>query len=180
MRFDPAAPTTAADLVNNLPQDELADLIYRHGEEPASRRIARAIIRARPLQTTTQLADLIKSKVPGRRRMHPATRTFQALRIAVNRELDRLANGLPQGIASLKSGGKLAVISFHSLEDRIVKRFFRRESQDCVCPPEQPICSCGHSATLKEENRKPIVPDEAEVASNPRARSAKLRIAIKL
>jgi 16S rRNA (cytosine1402-N4)-methyltransferase len=163
-----------------LPQDELADLIYRYGEERASRRIAKAIVHARPLQTTRQLAAVIESVSPRRGRVHPATQTFQALRIAVNEELDRVENVLPQAVAALKSGGRLAIISFHSLEDRIVKEYFRRESKDCICPPRQPVCTCGHKATLKEISRKPIIPGEAEIAANPRARSAKLRIAEKL
>jgi 16S rRNA (cytosine1402-N4)-methyltransferase len=180
MRFDPGAPTSAADLVNSLPQDELAGLIYRYGEESAARRIAQAIVRARPLRTTLQLAAVIESVSPRRGRVHPATRTFQALRIAVNEELERVENTLPQATASLKSGGRLAVISFHSLEDRLVKEFFRTESRDCICPPRQPVCTCGHKATLREVNRKPITPGEAEIAANPRARSAKLRIIEKL
>jgi len=180
MRFDPASPITAADLVNKLPQDELADLIYRYGEERASRRIAQAIVRARPLQTTRQLAAVIESVLPRKGHIHPATQTFQALRIAVNEELDRVENVLPQAVAALRSGGRLAIISFHSLEDRIVKEYFRRESRDCICPPKQPVCTCGHKATLKEISRKPIIPGEAEIADNPRARSAKLRIAEKL
>jgi 16S rRNA (cytosine1402-N4)-methyltransferase len=180
MRFDPASPTSAADLVNGLPQEELADLIYRYGEERASRRIAQAIVRARPLGTTRELATVIESVLPRKGRLHPATRTFQALRIAVNRELERVENVLPQAAAVLKSGGRLAVISFHSLEDRIVKEYFRRESRDCICPPRQPVCTCGHKATLKEMSKKPITPGEAEIQANPRARSAKLRVVEKL
>lgn len=180
MRFDPASPTTAADLVNTLPGDELADLIYRFGEERASRRIARAIVKARPLQTTRQLAAVIEAVLPRKGRIHPATRTFQALRIAVNEELDRVENVLPQAVAALKSGGRLAIISFQSLEDRIVKAYFRKESRDCTCPPKQPVCTCEHKAAIKIISRKPIIPGEAEIAANPRARSAKLRIAEKL
>ena len=180
MRFDPDSPTTAADLVNTLPQDELADLIYRYGEERASRRIAQAILKARPLQTTRQLAAVIETVLPRKRHIHPATKTFQALRIAVNEELDKIKNVLPQAVAALRPGGRLAVISFHSLEDRIVKAYFRKESRDCICPPKQPICTCGHKATLKEISKKPIIPGEAEMEANPRARSAKLRIAEKL
>ena len=180
MRFDPDSPTTAADLVNTLPQDDLADLIYRYGEERASRRIAQAILMARPLQTTRQLAAVIEAVLPRKGHIHPATKTFQALRIAVNEELDRVENVLPQAVAALKTGGRLAIISFHSLEDRIVKAYFRRESRDCICPPKQPVCTCGHIATLKEISRKPIIPGEAEIIANPRARSAKLRIAEKL
>jgi len=180
MRFNPASPTSAADLVNTLPQEELADLIYRYGEERASRRIAQAIVKARPLQTTRQLAAVIEAVLPRKGRVHPATQTFQALRIAVNEELDRVENVLPQAVAALKSGGRLAIISFHSLEDRIVKEYFRKESRDCICPPRQPVCTCGHKATLKEVTRKPIIPGKAEIEANPRARSAKLRIAEKL
>lgn len=180
MRFDPQQLTSAADLVNGLPQDELADIIYRFGEERASRRIARAILKARPLQTTLQLAAVIQSVSPRKGRLHPATKTFQALRIAVNEELDRVENVLPQAVAALRPGARLAIISFHSLEDRIVKRYFHEESQDCICPPEQPVCTCDHKATLKKISRKPITPGEAEISDNPRARSAKLRIAEKL
>jgi 16S rRNA (cytosine1402-N4)-methyltransferase len=180
MRFDPASPTTAGDLVNTLPQDELADLIYRYGEERGSRRIAQAIVKARPLRTARQLAAVIESVLPRRGHLHPATRTFQALRIAVNQELERVENVLPQAVAALKSAGRLAIISFHSLEDRLVKEYFRRESRDCICPPRQPVCTCGHKATLKEISRKPIAPGEAEIAANPRARSAKLRVVEKL
>jgi len=180
MRFDPDSPTTAADLVNTLSKDELADLIYRYGEERASRRIAQAIVKARPLRTTHQLAAVIETVLPRRGRVHPATRTFQALRIAVNRELERLENVLPQAVSALKSGGRLAVISFHSLEDRIVKEYFRRESKDLVNPPYERIYEVEKSATLKLINRKVIIPGEAEIKSNPRARSAKLRIAEKM
>jgi 16S rRNA (cytosine1402-N4)-methyltransferase len=180
MRFDPDSPTTAADLVNTLPQDELADLIFRYGEEHASRRIAQAIVKARPLQTTRQLAAVIESVLPRRSRVHPATQTFQALRIAVNDELERVENVLPQAVAALKAGGRLAVISFHSLEDRIVKEYFRRESKDLVNPPYERIYEVEKKATLEEINRKVIIPGEAEVKANPRARSAKLRIAEKL
>ena len=180
MRFDPDSPTTAADLVNNLPQDELADLIYRYGEERASRRIAHAILKARPLQTTRQLATVIEAVIPRKGHIHPATQTFQALRIAVNQELERVENVLPQAVAALKSGGRLAIISFHSLEDRIVKEYFRSESKDLVNPPYERIYETEKKATLKEINRKVITPGEAEIAANPRARSAKLRIAEKL
>jgi 16S rRNA (cytosine1402-N4)-methyltransferase len=179
MRYDPNSPTTAADLVNNLAQDELADLIYRFGEERRSRAIARAIVAARPLHTTHQLAEVVARAVGGRRggRLHPATRTFQALRIAVNDELDALRAALPAAMSILAPGGRLAVISFHSLEDRIVKEFFRRESRDCICPPEQPVCTCGHRATLHIITPKPITVTSTEAALNPRARSAKLRVA---
>lgn len=180
MRFDPQTALTAADLVNSLPGDELADMLYRYGEEPAARRIAQAIIRARPLRTTLELASVIEAVLPRTGRIHPATRTFQALRIAVNAELEQVEAALPQAVAGLRPGARLAVISFHSLEDRLVKEYFRRESRDCLCPARQPICTCGHHATLKEVNRKPITPGADEIAANPRARSAKLRIVKKL
>lgn|SRR5574341_96572 len=179
MRFDTSAGQTAADLVNTLSESELADLIWRYGEDHHSRRIARAIVRARPLTTTAALAEVIAGAVPGGRRekIHPATRTFQALRIAVNDELGALERALPQTLDLLRPGGRLAVISFHSLEDRIVKQWIQREATDCLCPPEQVICTCGHVAALRRVTRKPVEADEAEVAANPRARSAKLRVA---
>jgi len=181
MRFDPQAKTSAADLVNHLPESELADLIYQYGEERYARRIAAAVVAARPVDTTSELADLVAKAVPGgRSRIHPATRTFQALRIAVNEELASVEAVLPQAVDALETGGRLAVIAFHSLEDRIVKRYFRRQSSDCICPPESPICTCEHQATIKEISRKPIRPTEAEIRSNPRARSARLRVAEKL
>lgn len=177
MRFDPSAPVTAADLVNDLDEVELADLIYRYGEERHSRRIARAVIRSRPLYTTGQLAAVIAATVGRRERIHPATRTFQALRIAVNDELGALEAVLPQAVAVLRPAGRLLVISFHSLEDRIVKQFMQRESRDCICPPEVLTCVCGHRASLKVITRKPVRPGAGEVAANPRSRSAKLRVA---
>lgn len=178
MRFDPRQGVTAADLVNRLTAKELADILFRYGEEKRSRAIARAIVRRRPLTTTAQLAAVVASVVPGGR-VHPATRTFQALRIATNRELEALEEVLPAAIRALKPGGRLAVIAFHSLEDRIVKRYFRRESRDCICPPEQPVCNCRHHAVLHEVNRKPIRPQQVEVDANPRSRSSRLRVAQK-
>lgn len=181
MRFDPSSPLTADELVNEWPEADLADLIFRYGEEPKSRRIARAIVNARPVHSTVQLAELVAKAVGGRRGgTHPATRSFQALRIAVNRELETLDAALPQAAAALKPGGRLAVISFHSLEDRTVKLFFRQESRDCICPPEQLLCTCGHKASIKEITRQPIRPMPGEVEGNPRSRSARLRIAEKL
>jgi 16S rRNA (cytosine1402-N4)-methyltransferase len=185
MRFDPTTGQTAADLVNFLSEVELSDLIYRFGEERQSRRIARAIVQARPLHTTRQLAEVIARAVgrgsAGRSaRIDPATLTFQALRIAVNRELESVEQILPRAIQVLEPGGRLAVISFHSLEDRLVKQFMRRESQNCICPPRQPVCTCGHRATIRELIRRPVVPQPAEVNQNPRSRSARLRIAEKL
>mgnify|MGYP000887653337 CR=1 FL=1 len=177
MRFDPSQPVSAADLVNRLSEDELADLIWRYGEERNSRRIARMIVQNRPFFSTLELANLIKKASGGRPTpIHAATRTFQALRIAVNRELDALENFLPQAVESLSVGGRLAVISFHSLEDRIVKQYFRQESRDCICPPSRPVCSCGHKATIIELTRHPITADENEISQNVRARSARLRI----
>jgi 16S rRNA (cytosine1402-N4)-methyltransferase len=178
MRLDPTTSRTAADLVNSLPERDLADLIYQYGEEPASRAIARAIARARPIRTTSELSQIV-SQVVKRHRIHPATRTFQALRIAVNDELTRLREGLSAAVSVLKSGGRLVVITFHSLEDRIVKRFFSREARDCICPPEILVCTCHHRATLDVVTRKPIRPGDREIARNPRSRSAKLRIAAK-
>ncbi len=178
MRFDPRNPTTAADLVNTLQEKALADLLYEFGEERRSRQIARAIVRQRPIRTTKELADIVaRANRSSKRGIHPATRTFQALRIAVNQELDALEQVLPQVVAALRPGGRIAVIAFHSLEDRIVKQYFRLESRDCICPPEQPICTCEHTASLKEIVRRPIRPNDAEIERNPRARSAQLRVA---
>ena len=178
MRFDPrSGGTTAADLVNALSAEELATLLSRYGEERQARRIAEAIVAARPLYTTTELVDVIERVAKRRERIHPATRTFQALRIAVNDELAVLESALPQAVEILSSGGRLVVISFHSLEDRIVKRFLRQESRDCICPPEAPVCTCAHRAVLRVISRKPLRPTAAEIADNPRARSARLRIA---
>jgi 16S rRNA (cytosine1402-N4)-methyltransferase len=178
MRFDPTSgDPTAADLVNTLSEEELADILYHYGEERQSRRIAGAIVEARPLHTTGELVEVVEQAVGRRRgRLHPATLTFQALRIAVNEELKALRAALSQAVELLAPGGRLAVIAFHSLEDRIVKRFMRRESKDCVCPPELPICTCDHQATLDVITRKPIRPTEEEVAANPRSRSARLRV----
>jgi len=180
MRFDPTRGATAADLVNSLPESELADLIYAYGEERLSRRIARAIVQARPVDSAGQLAQLIERSVGRRGKLHPATRTFQALRIAVNDELAALADVLPQALELLRPGGRLAVISFHSLEDRIVKQFMQREARDCLCPLEVLICQCGHRASLRLVTRKPVEPATDEIARNPRSRSAKLRVAERL
>jgi len=181
MRFGPGMERTAADLVNRLSERELADLIYQYGEERDSRKIARAIVKARPLHTTRELVSVIESVSPRRGdRIHPATRTFQALRIAVNEELASIESVLPQAITALKPGGRLAVISFHSLEDRIVKDFLREQSRDLVNPPYEQIYEVERRATLKEVNRKPILPSDDEIKDNPRARSAKLRIAEKI
>ncbi len=178
MRFDPTSDApTAADLVNLLDAGELASILYRYGEERHSRRIAQAITAARPLYTTRELAEVVASAYRGpRERIHPATRTFQALRIAVNDELGAVERALPRAIDLLRPGGRLAVISFHSLEDRIVKQTFKREAADCLCPPRQPVCTCGHTASVTLITRKPVEADDAEIARNPRSRSAKLRI----
>ena len=180
MRFDQTRGQSAADLINELDQDELADLIYRYGEEPLSRKIARSIVAARPIHTADQLAAVIEKAVGRRGRIHPATLTFQALRIAVNDELGSLMSALPQATELLQSGGRLAVISFHSLEDRIVKEYFRTAAQEHVPQPDDVPGMVYRSAALRLLTRKPIVASEAEVVSNPRARSAKLRIAEKL
>ena len=181
MRFGPHLEQTAADLVNKLSERELADLLYNYGEERDSRKIARAIVKARPLHTTRELVAAIESVSPRRGdRLHPATRTFQALRIAVNEELASIEAVLPQVMAALRPGGRVAVISFHSLEDRIVKDFFREQSRDRVNPPYEQIYEVERKATLKEVNRKPITPSDEEIKENPRARSAKLRIAEKM
>jgi 16S rRNA (cytosine1402-N4)-methyltransferase len=182
MRFSPQQETTAAYWVNDAPEGELADLIWRFGEEKESRRIARTIVQRRPLGTTTDLAKAVEQAV-GRRpgsQIHPATKTFQALRIAVNQELASLAEALPRAHGLLGFGSRLVVISYHSLEDRIVKQFFAREFRDCLCPPSQPVCTCGHKATLKPITRGAVTPSREEIASNPRARSAKLRAAERL
>jgi 16S rRNA (cytosine1402-N4)-methyltransferase len=181
MRFDPTNPQTAGYLVNTLDERELANIIYQFGEERRSRQVASAIVRARPISTTRQLAEVVAHATrSGRPGMHPATRTFQALRIAVNRELEAVEEVLPLALAALAPGGRLAVIAFHSLEDRLVKQFMRRESQDCLCPPRQMVCTCGHKAALRELMRKPIQAQAEEIQQNPRARSARLRAAQKL
>ena len=185
MRMGPQAGVSAADLVNGLEEVELARIIYEYGEERHSRRIASSIVRERKrgrITTTTQLARVVAGSKPSSRneRIHPATRVFQALRIAVNDELGRLTRALPQALEALRAGGRLAVISFHSLEDRIVKEFLRAESRDCICPPGLPTCVCGHRASVRVLTRRPITASSEEVAANPRARSAKLRVAERL
>ena len=181
MRFDPTQGQTAADLVNKLDETDLADIIWRYGEERYSRRISQAILRARPLTTTGELAEVVRNAI-GRtkEKQDPATRTFQALRIAVNDELKTVEQAIPSLIALLNPYGRLAVISFHSLEDRLVKQAFKRESMDCICPPERPVCTCGHKASVRILTSKPIVASAEEVESNPRSRSAKLRVVEKI
>ncbi len=177
MRLDPAAETTAADLVNELPAQELAALLRDYGDEPRARRIARGIVAARPLESTTQLAAVVARAAGYRRgRTHPATRTFQALRIAVNDELGMLQRALPMVVDHLAAEGRLAVISFHSLEDRIVKQAFRTSATDCICPPEVPECRCAHRRTVRLVTKRPLRPAGNEVRANPRSRSARMRV----
>jgi 16S rRNA (cytosine1402-N4)-methyltransferase len=180
MRFDPQHGMSAAELINTATEEELAEILFRYGEEPQARKIAKSLIMARPLRTTSELATIAKRAYPGHSRIHPATRTFQALRIAVNDELSTLENGLLQALQALRPGGRLAIISFHSLEDRIVKDYFRREGKDRTNPPFEQLYEVERKATLKEINRKPIMPSAEEIESNPRARSAKLRVAEKM
>lgn len=186
MRMDRSLPVSAADLVNTLPEEDLARVIWELGEERASRRIARRIAARRsqaPLRTTTELAELVAGCFPAAQRhgrIHPATRTFQALRIRVNSELDALDEVLGSLADWLAPGGRVVVLSYHSLEDRIVKRALERLSGRCRCPPELPVCQCGAQSLVKILTRRPLPPAEAEVAANPRARSAKLRAAQRL
>ena len=187
-RQNPGAPQTktAYDVVNTYSAERLADVIFQYGEERQSRRIARKIVEARtvrPIETTTQLAELVDQAIPKRfqpKGIHPATRVFQAIRIEVNEELHHLGETLEQMISYLRGGGRICVISFHSLEDRIVKRTFAKLAKGCQCPPEFPVCVCGKQPLLKIISRKPILPSTEEQAQNPRSRSAKLRVAEKL
>jgi 16S rRNA (cytosine1402-N4)-methyltransferase len=187
MRFDASQGIPAAELLASLDAIELTALLRRFGEEPRAPRIARAIIAARqtaPITTAEELAELIvrvaPAGLPGRRRIHPATRVFQALRIAVNSELDALDEALVAAVDLLRPGGRLVVLSYHSLEDRIVKRFFQAERRGCVCPPTVPVCVCGRSPRLRLVTRPSLTPTAAEIAHNPRARSARLRAAERL
>ncbi len=181
MRFNPDENLTAADIVNKMPEEKLAQLIKIYGEEPFANRIAREIVRSRPITDTALLAELISITVGARHgRIHPATRTFQALRIAVNRELEYLTSALEQAVKCLARGGRLVVISYHSLEDRIVKNFLLKESKDCICPPSIPECRCGHQAKLNILTKNAIIPSDNEVDTNLRSRSAKLRAAARL
>jgi 16S rRNA (cytosine1402-N4)-methyltransferase len=185
MRLDPSLPVTAADIVNTWELSTMADILFRYGEERFSRRIAARIGRERsksPIESAARLAAVVASAMPaeqGRRRIHPATRTFQALRIAVNGELDQLERGLAAAPHVLPPGGRVGVISFHSLEDRMVKTFFREKSRECTCPPEWPICQCGGKAELRLVTKKPVTPSAEELARNPASRSAHLRVAEK-
>jgi 16S rRNA (cytosine1402-N4)-methyltransferase len=181
MRFGPHLAMSAADIVNTYDERELADIIFKYGEDRDSRKIARAIVQNRPLHTTGELVAVIEKARPRRGdKTHPATQTFQALRIVVNEELAAVEITLPQAIAALKSGGRCAVISFHSLEDRIVKEYFREQSKDLINPPYEKIYEVERKAVVKLVNKKPILPTEEEVRENPRARSAKLRVVEKM
>jgi 16S rRNA (cytosine1402-N4)-methyltransferase len=181
MRFGDSGDITAAKIVNSYPQDELANLIFAYGEEHRSRRISAAIVRDRPILNTSQLVISIESAVGKQRgRIHPATKTFQALRIAVNNELDNVKDGLREAIKVLNVDGRLAVISYHSLEDRIVKFFFREQASSCLCPREVMVCECDHNPSIRLVNKKIMRPSKAEIAANFRSRSARLRVAEKI
>ncbi|MBA7489743.1 Ribosomal RNA small subunit methyltransferase H [subsurface metagenome] len=178
MRLNPNQKLTAAKIVNTYSETELAHLIKTYGEEGYSRQIARRIVQERPIKTTLQLVRMIERAIGSKRsRIHPATKTFQALRIAVNQELEHLGVALKQAVNLLGFEGRLVVISYHSLEDRIVKQFTQQESKDCICPPGTPTCICGHTASLRLINKRVITPSLAEVQINPRSRSARLRAA---
>jgi 16S rRNA (cytosine1402-N4)-methyltransferase len=187
MRFDATRGVPAAELLATLDATELTALFRRYGEEPRAPRIARAIVEARataPIRTAEELAALVERVLPRNprqpRRTHPATRVFQALRIAVNEELDALEAGLAAAMDLLRPGGRLVVLSYHSLEDRIVKRFFAAERRGCICPPEVPVCVCGHSPRLRLVTSPSLAPGDEEIAANPRSRSARLRAAERL
>ena len=177
MRFNPIQGISAAELINTLPEAEIADLIERYGEDHRSRQVAKHIVANRPVNTTHQLAQLIRKAVGDKRgRINPATKTFQALRISVNQELENIKTALRQAINLLKSAGRLVIISYHSLEDRLAKEFFRQESKGCLCPQDVLTCVCGHSATLKIITKKVIKPSVEEIKANRRSRSAKMRV----
>jgi 16S rRNA (cytosine1402-N4)-methyltransferase len=187
MRFDSGRGRPASEVIADLAEPELADLFLRYGEEPQARRIARAVVEQRrraPITTARELAEVVERAAPapprGRRRVHPATRVFQALRIYVNRELETLPLALEAAVDTLRPGGRLAVLSYHSLEDRIVKRFINAERRGCICPPQVPVCVCGRSPRLAPIGPQPRRPSAGEVAANARARSALLRAARRL
>lgn len=185
MRMNREQLLTARDIVNEFSEEEITRILFDYGEESYARSISRAIVNHRnmkPIETTLELADIIKQSVPAkyRRDKHPARKSFQALRIAVNEELDALQEVLPQVVDVLKPGGRLCIISFHSLEDRIIKQFIQKQTKPCTCPPDFPVCICNRQPTLRMVYRKPIIPNEKESTDNPRARSAKLRVAAKI
>ncbi|MFO8143339.1 MAG: 16S rRNA (cytosine(1402)-N(4))-methyltransferase RsmH [Dehalococcoidales bacterium] len=178
MRFSPQQDTSVEDIVNHYSESEIARIIRVYGEENYYQRIARRIVSERPIKTTMELARTVERAVGGRKgKIHPATRTFQALRIAVNHELEILDSALKQAVEILGYGGRLVVISYHSLEDRIVKQFMQREAKGCICGPEVPVCVCGHTASLRMLNKRVIRPSDDEIRHNPRSRSARLRAA---
>ena len=182
MRMDPTQELDASGIVNAWSERDLTTIFRKYGEERYAKQIARAIVRQRPFERTGELVDVIKGAIPAPARFgdgHPAKRVFQALRIAVNDELASLEEALPAALELLKPGGRLAVISFHSLEDRIVKHFLRDRERGCTCPPDFPVCVCGHEPELRAIQRRPIRPTDAEIATNPRAASARLRAAVK-
>jgi 16S rRNA (cytosine1402-N4)-methyltransferase len=185
MRMDSSQELTAREIVNEWPERELGTVFRRYGEERYAKQIARAIVRRRkeqPFERTGELVDAVKASIPAPARFgegHPAKRVFQALRIAVNDELSSLESALPAALEMLRPGGRLAVIAFHSLEDRIVKQFLREKERGCTCPPDFPVCVCGHEPELRAIQRRPVRPSDAEVAANPRAASARLRAAVK-
>ena len=183
MRMDRQSAITASDVVNNWEYEDIKRILYEYGEERYAPRIASRIISNRPISTTTQLAEIIREAMPAkalREKQHPAKRTFQAIRIAVNDELRALEEALEAGEGILSPGGRIAVITFHSLEDKIVKRFISNKAKSCECPPDFPVCICGREPSLRPVSRKPILPSEEEITANPRSRSAKLRVAEKL
>jgi 16S rRNA (cytosine1402-N4)-methyltransferase len=177
MRMGPDAGRSAAELVNEATLDELTRIIRAYGEEPMARRIARAIVAARPIDSTATLSTVIAEAMPAARRRagHPARRTFQAIRMAVNEELDAVTQGIAKAVEMVRPGGRVIAISYHSLEDRIVKRHFNEKAKGCTCPPDLPVCGCGNTAEVRVLTRKPLRPGEAEIDENPRARSAILR-----
>ena len=178
MRYDTTQELTAAQLINSSSPQELEEVLRKYGEERQARRIVHEVLRRRPIQTSVELVQAVERATGKRRgRLHPATRTFLALRIATNRELENLSLALPQAVKLLSPGGRLVVLSYHSLEDRLVKEFLRRESRGCLCPPRTPVCICGHKPSLRLLTPKPVTPTPEEIAVNPRSRSAHLRAA---